>query len=205
VRPRAALKGALAEDDPPGMTPDTTTDVRPDPTPTTTPPSSDARRERKAALGSALMLPVLFVVAWGFALSGSKPPGAITGEATSVDYLRWMLYFTGFVFVFSSIMHSVFRKHTAASIGWQTNGFELELAAVSLGLGLACFYAVYNHMEAMVTVSIPIVAFLFLAGVNHVVEIVREGNDAPNNTLILIWDFGISISLVALLLGIGRF
>jgi len=109
------------------------------------------------------------------------------------------------VFVISSVMHSVLRKHTAASIGWQTNGFELELAAASLGLGLGSFYAVYNHLDAMVAISIPIVAFLFLAGVNHVVEIVREGNYAPNNTLILIWDFGVSISLVSLLLSIGRF
>lgn len=185
------------------MTPDTATDVRPEAP--ATHDATGAGRERKAALGSALMLPVLFLVAWGFALSGSKPPGAVTGETAAVDSLRWILYFTGFVFVFSSIMHSVFRRHTAASIGWQTNGFELELAAVSLGLGLGCFYAVSNHMEAMVAISIPIVAFLFLAGVNHVVEIVRDGNYAPNNTLILVWDFGISISLVALLLSIGRF
>ncbi len=76
---------------------------------------------------------------------------------------------------------------------------------MSLGLGLACFYSVYNGIAAMTTVSIPIVAFLFLAGVNHVVEIVRKQNYAPNNTLILIWDFGISISLVALLVSIGKF
>jgi hypothetical protein len=192
------------------MTPDTATDVRPEPTTSDdrTPAShapAVAGAERKAALGSALMLPVIFFVAWGFALSGSKPPGAVTGEAVAVDYLRWILYFAGIVFIISSVMHSVFRKHTAASIGWQTNGFELELAAVSLGIGLGSFYAVYNHMPAMVAISIPIVAFLFLAGVNHVVEIVRERNYAPNNTLILVWDFGVSISLVALLLSIGRF
>jgi hypothetical protein len=57
----------------------------------------------------------------------------------------------------------------------------------------------------MTTVSIPIIAFLFLAGVNHVVEIVQKRNYAPNNTLILVWDFGISISLLALLLSIGKF
>jgi hypothetical protein len=167
--------------------------------------TAEVRSDRRAAMNSALVLPAMFVVAWGFALSGSKPPGAIAGEAASVSYLRWILYFAGFVFVFSSVMHSVFAKKMAASIGWQTNGFERELAAVSLGLGGACFYAVSNHIEAMVTVAIPIIAFLFLAGVNHVVEIVRKGNYAPNNTLILVWDFGISISLVALLVAIGRF
>ena len=74
--------------------------------------------EHRGALKYALVLPAMFVVAWAFALSGSKAPGAIAGEATSVSYLRWILYFAGFVFVFSSVMHSVFAKKTAASIGW---------------------------------------------------------------------------------------
>lgn len=188
------------------MTANTATDTgaaEPSSAPTTT--DAATRRERKTAMRSALVLPAIFVMAWIFALSGTEAPGAITGEATAISYLRWILYFAGFVFVFSSVMHSVFAKRMAASIGWQTNGFERELAAVSLGLGLACFYAVYNHMSAMVTVSIPIITFLFLAGVNHVVDMVRRQNYAPNNTLILIWDFGVSISLLALLLAIGQF
>ncbi len=31
-------------------------------------------------------------------------------------------------------------------------------------------------------------------------EIVKDKNYAPNNTMILVWDFGVPISLVALLL-----
>ena len=155
--------------------------------------------------GSAYILPGLFVMAWAFALSGSTAPGAVAGESTAMGDLRWILYFAGFVFLFSAVMHSVFRKAMAASIGWQTNGFELELASVSLGLSGACFYATYNGLEAMITVSLPIVAFLFLAGVNHVYEMVRKQNYAPNNTLILVWDFGVSVSLVALLVAAHAF
>jgi hypothetical protein len=172
-------------------------------------PESQAKppAESKAKSGkvSALMLPVLLVVAWAFALSGSSAPGAVAGEASALGDLRWILYFTGFVFIFSSVMHSVFAKSTAESIGWKTNGFQYEIAAVSLGLGAACFYAVSNGIEAMVTVSLPIVSFLFLAGVNHAFEIVRKKNYAPNNTLILVWDFGVPISLVALLISVGSF
>jgi Family of unknown function (DUF6790) len=162
-------------------------------------PAKQASQSKGMGKSSAFMLPGLFVLAWVFALSGSTAPGAVAGESTSMGYLRWILYFAGFVFLFSSVMHSVFRRKMAASIGWETNGFELELAAVSLGLSAACFYATYNGIEAMITVSLPIVAFLFLAGVNHVVEIVRKQNYAPNNTFILVWDFGVPISLVALL------
>lgn len=155
--------------------------------------------------GSALVLPSLLVIAWAFALSGSTAPGAVAGEATAMSDLRWILYFAGFVFLFSSVMHSVFAKSMAASIGWKTNGFQYEIAAVSLGLGGACFYAVHHGIDAMATVSLPIVSFLFLAGVNHLFEIVRKKNYAPNNTLILIWDFGVPISIVALLVSLGTF
>lgn len=153
---------------------------------------------------SSLVLPGLFVLAWIFALSGSTAPGATAGEANTVSDIRWLLYFAGFVFIFSSIMHSVFAKKMAASIGWKTNGFQYEIAAVSLGLGLGCFYAVYHGQEAWVAISLPIISFLFLAGINHLIEIVRKKNYAPNNTMILIWDFGLPISLALLLLSVVK-
>ena len=173
--------------------------IRPDQTAPTAASDAAPKHASKGSYRSALILPFMLVVAWGFALSGTGAPGAVAGESTAMSDLRWILYFAGIVFLISSVMHSVFRKSMAASIGWTTNGFELELAAVSLGTGLGCLYAVYQGIEAMTTISIPIIAFLFLAGVNHVVEIVKQKNYAPNNTLILIWDFGVSASLVILL------
>lgn len=144
----------------------------------------------------------MFVLAWGFALSGSAAPHAIAGEATEVGYLRWLLYFAGYVFLVSSVMHSVFAKKIAASIGWKTNGFQYEIAFVSLGIGIACFYALTHGIDAMATISIPIISFLFLAGLNHLYEIIKKKNYSPNNTLILLWDFGLPISLAVLLLNI---
>lgn len=151
---------------------------------------------------SGLILPGLFVLAWIMALSGSAAPGAAAGDTTAEGYMRWLLYFAGYVFVVSSVMHSVFAKKTAASIGWKTNGFQYEIAFVSLGLGIASFYAIHHGLEAWTAVSIPIIAFLVLAGLNHLKEVIRQKNYAPNNTLILVWDFGLSISLAALLLSI---
>lgn len=153
------------------------------------------------SLISSLVLPILFVVAWISALT-TTAPGAVAGEATNVSYLRWLVYFAGFALLFSSIMHSVFAHKIAASIGWKTNGFQYELAAFSLGAGVACLYGVYHNVEALIAAAIPVSIFLLLAGLNHVREIIRDKNYAPNNTLILIWDFGISLSLGILLLQI---
>jgi hypothetical protein len=149
---------------------------------------------------SGLVLPGMFFIAWAFALSGSAAPGAANGDTATISDLRWLLYFAGFVFIFSSLMHSVFAKSMAKSIGWKTNGFQYELASVSLGLGLGCFYAVNHSLQALTAISIPIISFLFLAGVNHVREMISKKNYAPNNTLILVWDFGLSVSLSVLLL-----
>jgi hypothetical protein len=153
---------------------------------------------------SALILPGLFVLAWIFALSGSTPPGMVAGESTIVGDLRWLVYFAGYVLLVSAVMHSVFAKSTAKSIGWKTNGFQYELSFVSLGLGLGCLYAINHNVASLISISIPIIVFLFLAGANHVREVIRQKNYAPNNTLILIWDFGMSISLAALILASGK-
>jgi hypothetical protein len=153
---------------------------------------------------SGFILPGTFVMAWIFALTGSAAPGAVVGEATDVSYIRWLLYFAGYVFIASSVMHSVFAKKMAASIGWKTNGFQYEIAAVSLGLGLGCLYAAYHGLEAWVAISLPVISFLFLAGLNHLKEIIKEKNYAPNNTMILVWDFGLPISLAILLSGMVK-
>lgn len=164
--------------------------------------------KRKNSIGSkvsGLVLPGMLVLAWILALAGVTPPGAVAGETYLIADVRWLLYFAGFVFIFSSIMHSLFAKKMAESIGWKTNGFQYEIAAVSLGLGLGCFYAVYHGVEAWVAISIPIFTFLLLAGLNHLKEIITKKNYAPNNTLILIWDFGLPLSLLFLLLNIVKF
>jgi hypothetical protein len=149
---------------------------------------------------SGLLLPALFVIAWISALTNSTAPGSAVGESRTVADLRWLIYYAGYSFIASSIMHSLLAKKTAASIGWKTNGFQYEVAFVSLGLGIGCFYSINHGLQALTAISIPIISFLFLAAINHTIEIVRAKNYAPNNTLILIWDFGISISLTALLL-----
>lgn len=150
-----------------------------------------------------LMVPATFVVAWILSLTNSGAPGGVSGEAWDVNALRWMFFFSGIIFLVSSFMHSVLAKKTAESIGWVTNGFQYEIAFVSLGLGLACLYAGSNGKEAWIAAILPTFTFLFLAGLNHLVEVVRDGNWAPNNTLILIWDFGMPISLLALLISSG--
>ena len=104
------------------------------------------------------------------------------------------------MFIVSGLMHTKYAEKTAALIGWQTNGFQYELGFVSFGLGGAGVYASLHGVESWITMAIPTTTFLLFAGINHVVEMIRDHNYNPGNTFVCISDFGIPISIWALLL-----
>ncbi len=103
-----------------------------------------------------------------------------------------------------AIPHTIFAKQTANAIGWRTNGFQYEVGFANLAIGVAGVDASFQDTsQAWVAAALAGGVFLALAGAYHVVEIIRDRNDAPGNTVILISDFGIPISLLALLLSTG--
>jgi hypothetical protein len=57
--------------------------------------------------------------------------------------------------------------------------------------------------EAWIAASIAGGVFLLFAGLNHILEIVRDKNYAPGSTAILISDLGVPASLFALLVATG--
>ena len=144
----------------------------------------------------------LFVLAWVFALIGWEAPNTDAATPDDEQALRWILYLgMGWTAVGASVMHTIFARNTAKSIGWETNGFQYEVGFANLAVGLAGVYAgQHDAAGAWIAASIAGGTFLALAGVNHVIEIFRSRNYAPGNTAILISDFGVPISLFALLL-----
>jgi hypothetical protein len=71
-------------------------------------------------------------------------------------------------------------------------------------MGLGGIYAsTVDQPGAWVTASIASGLFLLIAGINHIVEIVRSRNYAPGQTVILISDSGIPLSLLILLITTG--
>ena len=150
----------------------------------------------------ALAPPIAFGLSWLFALIGWNAPGTDSSTPTDEQALRWILYVgLGWTAVAGSLMHTVFARGTAKSIGWETSGFQYEVGFANLAVGLAGIYAgAQDEPGAWVAASLAGGTFLLLAGLNHIVEIVRERNYAPGNTAILISDLGIPISLLALLI-----
>jgi hypothetical protein len=149
--------------------------------------------------------PLVFVLSWVFALIGWDAIGADASTPFDENALRWILFFgMGWSLAGGSVSHTIFARQTAKSIGWETNGFQYEVGYASLGIGLAGIYAsTVDESAAWVVASLAGGVFMLLAGINHVVEIIRDRNYAPGNTAILISDFGVPISLLALLIATG--
>ena len=153
----------------------------------------------------AYMPPLLFILSWVFALVGMDAPGASSSTPFDEQALRWMLFLgMGWSIAGGFFMHTVFARATAESIGWQTNGFQYEVGFASLGIGLSGIFASFTDSpDAWIVASLAGGLFLLLAGINHIVEIIREKNYAPGNTAILISDLGVPISLLVLLISTG--
>jgi len=148
-----------------------------------------------------LILPLMVVLAWVFAAFGLTPYGSSAGDDFAVEAMRWMLFLpAGIQFIVSGFMHTVFAKSTAEGIGWKTNGFQYELGFVSWGLGIGGILAASRDWDSWLIMTVVASVFLVLAGVQHVVLMVREKNFKPGNSLVLLYDFGLPASLIGLLL-----
>lgn len=146
-----------------------------------------------------------FALSWLFAIVGLEPFGADEGTPFDETALRWMLLIGGgFAIAGGSVAHTIFARKTAEGIGWETNGFQYEVGFASLAIGLGAIYAsTVDSPDAWVAASIASGTFLLLAGINHIRTIFTERNYAPGNTVILISDLGVPISLLVLLISTG--
>lgn len=149
---------------------------------------------------AVLALPATLLVAWVLALIGVTPPGADPGDEFAQTAMRWMMTMpAGYLVIASGIMHTVFARTTAKNIGWTTNGFQYELGFVSIGLGIAGVVAAYVGGTSWLVLSIVLSVFLLGAAGLHVKEMVRDRNFAWGNTWVLLYDIGLPVSLIALL------
>lgn len=132
---------------------------------------------------------------------GVAVPGGNPGDNVVDSSMHWIVFWpAGITFIVSGVMHTFFAKTTAESIGWKTNGFQYEIGFVSFGIGVAGIVAAYMSRDAWIVQTIIVSFFLLLAAANHIREIVKSKNYAPGNTVILIYDIGLPVSMIALLL-----
>lgn len=106
----------------------------------------------------------------------------------------------GFFGLFNFVGHCFFSERVAKSIGWVSNGFQKEIGVISLGIGVSGVYSgLVDGGRGCLPLVIVLVFFLVGAGVNHIREVLKEGNYKVGNVLIILPDFLIPLTLLALL------
>jgi len=148
-----------------------------------------------------LILPFTVLLAWVLAAFGLSPFGGSPSDHFAENAMRWMLFLpAGLLAILGGFMQTVFAKSTAEEIGWTSNGFQYELGFASWGLGLGGILASTRGWDTWLVMTVASSVFLLFCAVQHVVQIIREKNFKPGNTLVLFCDFGLPASLIGLLI-----
>jgi len=93
--------------------------------------------------------------------------------------------------------HIVYADQVAAGIGWPLNsGFQMELGFAAIGIGLVGFLGFWIR-SFWLPFIITKTAFMWGAGLTHILHMIQHGNFSPSNTgAIVYWDFLLPILLI---------
>ncbi len=94
---------------------------------------------------------------------------------------------TGFASLVAFVLHYFFSDTVAESIGWAAGSpFQKEVAGANLAIGLLGFLGFWRR-DFWLPYVISKSAFLWIAGVTHVADLVQRHNTAPGNAGITLY------------------
>lgn len=110
-----------------------------------------------------------------------------------------LVFTVGFFGIFNFIGHVVLRKKVAKSIGWVSNGFQVELGIVSLGIGVCGILCYWIRDNFWIATTIPFAVFLLGAAIFHIKEMIKKKNFNKGNVVIILPDFIMPLTIIILL------
>jgi len=110
-----------------------------------------------------------------------------------------LVFTVGFFGIFNFIGHVIMREKVARSIGWISNGFQIELGIVSLGIGISGIMCYWFRDGFWTAAIIPFSIFLFGAAILHIKEIIKLKNFNSGNVVIILPDIIMPLTIIVLL------
>jgi hypothetical protein len=107
-----------------------------------------------------------------------------------------VVYLIGVAGIGAGISHILFARKTSASIGWGASPFETEVGFANLGMGIAGVMAAGQEPAFWLALIVVNSIFRIGCGIVHIRQMVRDRDYAPNNTTILLINFGVPAFLV---------
>lgn len=83
--------------------------------------------------------------------------------------------------LWAALGHLAFPKQTAAKIGWQSNGFQVEIGCANLAIGISGILTFFYPAWAA-ALSMFIVIYYGGCAYNHIKERLVDKNNAPCNS-----------------------
>lgn len=123
-----------------------------------------------------------------------------SGDLLRDTTMNAVLFLIGSSALGTAIAHIFFGPAIARSIGWQPGPFQFEVGAANAAIGVAAIVmgAAFDPSSWLGPILAALV-FLGLAGVGHIVDIVRHRNLSINNAgPILFLDFLVPLATLAL-------
>lgn len=131
---------------------------------------------------------VMFVLALIIALI-DWPIERLLKRATGAEvFFRWVILLAlGITSIYACIMHSVFPKIAAESIGWEPSPFQFEVAMANFAIGviaIAAFRAGYGFRLATVFAALIL---WWGAAVGHIYQMIVHHNFSVGNAGSWLW------------------
>jgi hypothetical protein len=148
---------------------------------------------------------MIFIVYWIAGLAAGLVTSVVLLQDHSVpvvceNFLFYQMTITVFLCGFTGFIGHVFKSDKVArSIGWQPGSpFQKELGFAEAGYALAAVFCVFYGRTFELAVIVIVSPLYFLAGINHIREMVVKHNFAPHNTTTIIPDLLMPVSWIIL-------
>jgi hypothetical protein len=107
-----------------------------------------------------------------------------------------LVYLIGVAGIGAGVSHILFARKTSASIGWAPSPFETEVGFANLGMGIAGVMAAGQEPAFWLALIVVNSVFRVGCGIGHIRQMIKDRNFAPNNTTILLINFGVPSFLI---------
>lgn len=133
------------------------------------------------------------------------------GAAFWPTFLLHVVFFNGGIQgLWAAMGHLFFPKETAKSIGWESCGFQTEIGATNLAIGVAGVLCIFNP-DWSIPVGLILAIFFSGCAYIHIKERIQLKNNAPcnsgpmlYNTIVVVISLYLSIVLSLLFAGTSK-
>ena len=98
------------------------------------------------------------------------------------DFLKFTILFNGGIQgLWAAVGHLFFPQHVAKAIGWKSSGFQTEIGATNLAIGVTSLLS-FLHLEWLTPVALIMAIFYAGCVYVHIKERLFKENNSPLNS-----------------------